>query len=229
MPILQEKSFGGIRPEQFIGTIMANNPREVAGMKLDVGRPDPAQADRFAMNLQLTHDDIPGLEWLLATYGEDAEPVVDWYREDLQATDPSRVLVTRRTLERIIKLSRRGQDVEKAFILDADGNRYPPISLVDLRARLEDRPLARLTQVVANVDDYERRLEATGDDEDTDAMLTVFNAFSNALLPQLEKHRDVCVRLYTVLDKQSQFNLLRHGGDRQRFWYAVLKEVTPAS
>jgi MoxR-like ATPase len=227
MPLLQEKRLGGIKLENFSGVIMANNPKRVAGMTLDVGRPDPAQADRFGINIQLKPNDIPSLSYLLDKYGDDAKPVVDWYREDLPPTDPSRVLVTRRTLERIIVLAQHDMDIESAFITDEDGNRYPPIPLTDLRARLADRPMAKLSAIAASVEEWEARLTATP--VDPEDLLVVFAAFSDAMEEQLTEHRDACVRLYRLLDEQSRFNLLRHGGSRQTFWRGVLADSQKAA
>lgn len=226
MPVLQERSFGGVVPDDFVGTIACNNPKKVGEMRLDVGRPDPAQADRFPISLQINHDDLPGLEWLLATYGTDAEPIVEWYQEDLPPMDPSRVLITRRTLERLIKLARRSLPLEWALIT-SDGERIP-VSLADLKSRLSNRPLARLKAIVADVDSYEEIL-SKGEDHDPAAHHAVYEAFSRAMLPQLEEVRDVCVTLYRHLNRQHRLNLVRHGGVKQAFWHSVLMDATKAA
>jgi len=50
----------------------------------------------------------------------------------------------------------------------------------------------------------------------------VFMAFFKADVPQLEEVRDICVRLYKKLDRQHRIDLIRQGGERQRFWNSVL-------
>ena len=100
---------------------------------------------------------------------------------------------------------------------------YVKVPLVELHARLDKRPLARLRQVVANIDEYAAQL-ALGKDEEAMAHATVFMAFYKADIPQLEEVRDVCVRLFKLLDRQHRIDLIRQGGDRQKFWNSILTE-----
>lgn len=228
MPVLQEKCFGGIYPPDFIGTIAANNPREVAGEKLDVGRPDPAQADRFPVSIMLKLGDIPSLEWLLATYGEYAEPVVEWYQEDLpdSSVDPSRYLVTMRALERIIhihKLNSEGWEIplESAMPRDTNGDMIP-VPMGDLRARLGGHVVAKLKTIIAEVDHYVELLEK-GEDEEPTAHNIVFRALAGPTVTQLEAQRPALDRLFNALARQHQVVLLRQRAEgKQDLWKRIL-------
>ena len=77
--------------------------------------------------------------------------------------------------------------------------------------------------MVANADEYANLL-AKGKDEEAMAHATVFMAFYKADVSQLEEVRNICVRLYKVLDRQHRIDLIRQGGDRQKFWNSVLTE-----
>lgn len=217
MEILQERTIGG-RPTGVRTIIGLNNPKEVAGFRLDVGRADRAQIERFHISIEIQPEDIPGKAWLLKTYGEDAEPVIEWWEDDLD--DAGRAVVTRRGLERLIRLARAGRPLEWAKVYM--NGEYMPVPLHDLEARLAKRPLARLRSIVAKVDDYELRLQ---DPDDAMAQSEVYMAFSKAELEQLESSHDAVVRLMRYLSQQNLINLLRPSGKRQTFWHKVLKEA----
>lgn len=219
MEPIQERTIGG-RPTSLIATIALNNPREVAGFKLDVGKNDLAQASRFALSIEIEASDIASAAYLRDMYGEDiATPFIEWWEDDLD--DVGRVLCTPRALERMISLHEAGNPLEWALpFVNGD---YVKVPLVELHARLDNRPLARLKQVVANVDQYAEEL-ALGKDESPMEHATVFMAFYKADVSQLEEVRDVCARLFGLLDRQHRIDLIRQGGDRQKFWNSVLLE-----
>jgi MoxR-like ATPase len=221
MEPIQERTLGG-NPTNIIATIALNNPREVAGFKLDVGKNDLAQASRFALSLEIDAKDIPSARYLREKYSEEvATPFVEWWEDDLD--DVGRVLCTPRCLERMISLYESGNELQWALpFVNGD---YVKVPLVELHARLDNRPLARLRQIVANVVQYEEEL-AKGKDEASMEHATVFMAFYKADIPQLEEVRDICVRLYKLLDRQHRIDLIRQGGERQKFWNEVLTQST---
>jgi len=219
MEPIQERTIGGM-PTNLICTIALNNPREVAGFKLDVGKNDLAQASRFALSIEIDAENIPFGPYLKSKYGEDvATPFIEWWEDDLD--DVGRVLCTPRALERMIGLYESGNDLQ--WGLPYLNGEYVKVPLVDLHARLEKRPLARLKAIVADVDRYEEELKK-GKDEASTEHSTVFWAFYKADVAALEAVRDVCVRLYAVLDRQHRIDLIRQGAERQRFWNGVLKD-----
>jgi MoxR-like ATPase len=217
MEPIQERTLGG-NPTKIVCTIALNNPREVAGFKLDVGKNDLAQASRFALSLEIDAKDIPSARYLREVYSEEvATPFIEWWEDDLD--DIGRVLCTPRCLERMISLYEAGNDL--LWALPYVNGDYVKVPLVELHARLDKRPMARLRQIVAQADHYESELDK-GKDESPMEHATVFMAFFKADVPQLEEVRDVCVRLYKKLDRQHRIDLIRQGGERQRFWNSVL-------
>lgn len=219
MEPIQERTVGG-KQTNIIATVALNNPRSVAGFKLDVGKNDLAQASRFALSIQIDAENIPFGPYLKDVYGEDvATPFIEWWEDDLD--DIGRVLCTPRALERMINTHEAGNELQWA--LPFVGGEYVKVPLVDLHARLEKRPLARLKAIVADVEQYEANL-SLGKDEFPMEHATVFMAFLKADVAALEKVREVCVRLYRVLDRQHRIDLIRQGGERQRFWNGVLQD-----
>ena len=219
MEPIQERTIGGM-PTNLLCTIALNNPREVAGFKLDVGKNDLAQASRFALSIEIDAEHIAFGPFLKNLYGEDvATPFIEWWEDDLD--DVGRVLCTPRALERMIGLYEAGNELQ--WGLPFLNGEYVKVPLVDLHARLEKRPLARLKAIVADVDRYEEELKK-GKDEASTEHSTVFWAFYKAEVSALEAVRDVCVRLYAVLDRQHRIDLIRQGAERQRFWNGVLKD-----
>ena len=109
MEPIQERTIGG-EPTGILCTIALDNPREVAGFKLDVGRNDLAQASRFAITLQIQASDIASAKYLREQFGEEiATPFIEWWEDDLD--DIGRVLCTPRCLERMIKLYEAGNEL----------------------------------------------------------------------------------------------------------------------
>jgi MoxR-like ATPase len=227
MPVIQEHELGGEKLPGLLCTIALNNPKQVAGMRLDVGRADLAQATRYALSLQITAADIPSSTYLYDVYGEEiATPFVEWWQDDLD--DVGRALCTPRCLERMIKLhTAEGGSLPLQWALPYVNGEYVGVPLVELQARLDKQPLARLRQIVAKVDEYESLLSADRSALDNpEVHATVYVAFSRAEQKQLEAAREVCVRLLRHLDQQHRINLIRADGWRQQFWFEVLKEAT---
>jgi MoxR-like ATPase len=222
MEISGSGSINGVEIPGLFLVIGINNPREVAGHKLDVGRPDLAQARRFEVSLIAQPGSLPVAEYLLATYGEElATPFIEWWQDDIG--DLERLLVPPRALEMMIGLYAAGLDI--SWAKPHLGDEYVPVSLVDLHARLDLRPQARLRAIAAKADEYERLLAEL----DPEAQTSVFIAFSKAELSQLEAHRDVIVRLLAVLESEHRFNLVQPlSGPKKAFWSAALRDMVNA-
>jgi len=226
MPILQEKSQGGRPIPGLVCTIALNNPREVQGFKLDVGRSDLAAASRFALSVEIGAADIPSSTYLYDLYGEElATPFVEWWQDDLD--DVGRVLCTPRCLERMIKLHTNvSGPLPLQWALPHLNGEYAGVPLIELQTRLDNQPIARLRQIVMNVDDYEAKL-GEGPLVHPDLHAAVYLAFAKAELSQLEKASDVCLRLLGVLDNQHRISLIRQNSsnERQKFWVELLKKL----
>jgi MoxR-like ATPase len=243
MELTGEGSIGGRKIPGLVCIIGLNNPREVAGYKLDVGRADPAQARRFKISVDLSAESMPAIAWLRSTYGDDAAgPFLDWWQEDIGALE--RLLVPPRVLEAMIRNYAAGLDI--SWALPYIGDEYVPVSLADLRTRLDKRPQARLRAIAANVERYEESMVA--DETSSEAQTTVYTAFSKAELTLLKQHRDAVVRLLAVLERQYRILLLQSPGQsvscgkcsnctegrettcskkesRQTFWAEALKDM----
>lgn len=243
MELTGEGSMGGRKIPGLVCIIGLNNPREVAGYKLDVGRADPAQARRFKISADLSAESMPAIAWLRSTYGdEQAGPFLDWWQEDVGALE--RLLVPPRVLEMMIRNYAAGLDI--SWALPYIGDEYVPVSLADLRTRLDKRPQARLRAIAANVERFEA--EMTVDETSSEAQTTVYTAFSKAELSLLKEHRDAVVRLLAVLERQYRILLLQSPGQsvscgkctsceqgretacskkesRQTFWAEALKDM----
>lgn len=226
MEPMQQRTLGGKPIPGLLCTIAASNPKEFAGMKMDVGRPNLAQVTRFAYTLEVGLTDSGWPEYLLGENAEDethraiAEQVIEWWKEDLN--DEERVRITARTCKRLIDQAKFDLPLEwaKAFV---DGE-YVPVPLNDLQTRLANQPLARLRAVAQKVEYYEAKL-AEGENHNLEEHLAVYVAFLKAEPSQLEANQAVCVRLMRVLAQRHVIDLIKAGGTRQQFWYKVLKEA----
>lgn len=219
MEPIQERTLGGMATG-LMCTIALNNPREHAGMALDVGKNDLAQASRFALSIEVQPSDIPWTHYMYEKYGEEtAGPFIEWWQDDID--DVGRALCTPRGIERMISVYEAGNPL--LWALPYVNGEYVKVPLVELQARLDKRPMARLRQIVANADQYVADL-AEGKDENPMEHATVFMAFYKAELKQLEDVRDVVLRIFGVIDKQHRIDLVRQGGDRQKFWNSILME-----
>ena len=227
LEVTQGQTIGGMKVP--MRTVIAlTNPAETAGVRQNVGRPDRAMADRFFMSVDLAADDIPAKDWLLETYGDIAAPFIEWYKEDLD--DVGRLYTPMRVVERMIKTYKFFQDTDG---LDECrpmlGGKYVPVPLHDLKQRLRDRPVARLSAVIANEAEYIRRMKETavGGFADQDAHIEVSQAVARAELTEIKKHKDALVRIVEHLDGQHLVSLtLGKSGEARSVFSKIMLEAT---
>ncbi|MEV5831204.1 AAA family ATPase [Spirillospora sp. NPDC052242] len=218
MEITQEWSLAGRRIEGLRAQIALQNPPYHLGRKLLVSRNSLAQASRFTASLEIDPEDIPANEWLISRYGPTAETVLEWWKNDID--DEGRQWITKRTLERLIRLHGRGLPLDVAKIYLGDGD-YAPVPLADLEARLSRRPVTGLRELSADLDAWTGRLRAAPP-EGSDATDVVHRVLANAELSQLEAHADTVAALAPLLPPKLKATYLI-GADpaRQRFWTTV--------
>ncbi len=218
MEITQEWSIAGRRIPGLRAQIALQNPPYHLGRKMLVARNNIAQATRFTASLQIQPDDIPANEWLIATYGPIAETVLEWWKSDID--DEGREWITKRTLERLIKLHRRGMNLEMAKVYLGDGE-YAPVPLGALEARLADKPRTGLGDLTANLELWERKLRSGNEvsGEGTNDTDIVHQVLANAELSQLREHIDTVARLLACLPAKLRSSyLVGQSADKQRFW-----------
>ena len=182
--------------------IALTNPAESAGVRQNVGRPDRAMADRFFMSIDLTPEDIPANDWLLENYGDIASPFIEWHKEDLD--DLGRLYISKRTLERMVKAYRYFNEPDAVdSCRPMVKGKYVGVPTHELKARLRNRPIARLTQIVQKEEEYIERLKAraVGGYADQNAHIEVGQALKKAEVTELKKHKEELVRLAAHLDK----------------------------
>ncbi|SEE80781.1 AAA domain (dynein-related subfamily) [Streptomyces sp. 3213] len=218
MEITQEWSLAGRRIENLRAQIAVQNPPYHLGRKLLVSRNNIAQATRFTASLTVEPEDIPANEWLLARYGADAETVLEWWKHDID--DDGRAWITKRTLERLIKLHRKGLPLEMATVYLGDGE-YAPVPLTALIDRFKGRPVTGLRELARDADQWEARLRRAADhtDEGGDDSDVVHQILANAELSQLKKHRAVVARMVALLPAKLRATyLVGASAQQQRFW-----------
>ena len=218
MEITQEWSLAGRRIENLRTQIAVQNPPYHLGRKLLVSRNNIAQATRFTASLTVEPDDIPANEWLLARYGADAETVLEWWKHDID--DDGRAWITKRTLERLIKLHRKGLPLEMATVYLGDGE-YAPVPLTALVDRFKGRPVTGLRELARDADSWEARLRRAAEhtDEGGDDSDVVHQILANAELSQLKKHRAVVARMVALLPAKLRATyLVGASAQQQRFW-----------
>ncbi|MEV0090778.1 ATP-binding protein [Streptomyces sp. NPDC050738] len=221
MEITQEWSLAGRRIENLRAQIAIQNPPYHLGRKLLVTRNNIAQASRFTASLTVETEDIPANEWLLDRYGPDAETVLEWWKHDID--DDGRAWITKRTVERLIKLHRRGLPLEMATVYLGDGE-YAPVPLTALIARFAGKPVTGLRELALRIDQWEARLRTAaeispegGNDSDL-----VHQIIANAELSQLKKHRKAVARLVALLPPKLRATYLVAASEQQqRFWTDV--------
>ncbi|MGI5204927.1 AAA family ATPase [Spirillospora sp. CA-108201] len=218
MEVTQEWSLAGRRIKGLRAQIALQNPPYYLGRKLLVSRNTIAQASRFTVSLEIEPDDIPANEWLISRYGALAETVLEWWKNDID--DEGRQWMTKRTLERLIRLHGTGLplDVGKMYLGDGD---YAPVPLTALEARLARREVTGLRELAGDLDAWAERLRAAGD-EGSDATDVVHRVLANAELSQLREHAEAAARLAPLLPPKLKATYL-FGADpeRQRFWTGV--------
>lgn len=218
MEITQEWSIAGHRIENLRAQIALQNPPYHLGRKLMVARNNVAQASRFTVSLTVRPEDIPANEWLISTYGPVAETFLDWWKLDID--DDARDWISKRTLERMIKLHLRGLPMQWGTVYLGDGE-YAPVPLTALLNRLAHREVIGLRELAADVQGWERRLRraAEASSEGADDTDLVHQVIANAELSQLRAHRAVIARLVALLPpKLRSTYLVGAAEDRQRFW-----------
>ncbi|MGA4876412.1 AAA family ATPase [Streptomyces lydicamycinicus] len=221
MEITQEWSLAGRRIENLRAQIAVQNPPYHLGRKLLVARNNIAQATRFTASLTVEPGDIPANEWLIAKYGAVAETVLEWWKHDID--EDGRAWITKRTMERLIKLHQRGLPLEMGTVYLGDGE-YAPVSLTALLDRLSNRPVTGLRELAREVDAWEARLRtaARASSEGSNDSDLVHQVLANAELSQLKQHQAAVARLVALLPpKLRSTYLVGASSEVQRFWIEV--------
>ncbi|GAA2086943.1 hypothetical protein GCM10009780_28020 [Actinomadura alba] len=229
MEITQEWTLAGRPIPGLRAQVALQNPPYHLGRKLLVASNNVAQASRFTVSYEVHPEDIPANEWLISTYGETAETVLEWWKNDID--DEGRDWITKRTLERLIKLHQADMPLESGLIYLGDGE-YAPVPLSGLEARLADRPSIGLVEIARNCSSWEARLSTAAEttEEGTNDTDLVHQVFSNAEVSQLEKHLDVVARLLPYLPPKLRATyLVGQTRERQRFWVAALARMAELS
>jgi hypothetical protein len=225
MEITQEWSLAGRRIENLRAQIAIQNPPYHLGRKLLVARNNIAQATRFTVSLTVEPEDIPANEWLIKKYGRDAETVLEWWKHDID--EDGRAWITKRTIERLIRLHRRGLALELGTIYLGDGE-YAPVPLTALADRLDNRPVTGLRELAERVGAWEQRLRRAAEESaeggnDSDV---VHQVLANAELSQLKRHRKAVVRLVALLPPKLRSTYLVGAPEKaQRFWIEVFAQL----
>ena len=222
MELIQERTVGGMPVPGLIGTIALNNPPFIGGMRLSVGRVDLAQAARYRLSIQLDATDTKFDDYLVGKYGDQISPFIEWWKEDLD--DDGRALISARCIERMLFLHMMDMPLEEGKPYVA--GEYVPVPLVELEARLAERPIAKLSAIAENIDEWVARLAAGSrdDPDDLEAHLAVYNALNNAAMPHLEKYRAECIQLVAVLSDQYMLQFLTpKQSNRKNFWFKVVQ------
>ncbi|MFK4188728.1 AAA family ATPase [Streptomyces sparsogenes] len=228
MEITQEWSLAGRPLPGLSAQIALQNPPYHLGRKLLVSSNNVAQASRFTVSYEVGPEDIPANQWLIDTYGEVAETVLEWWKSDID--DEGRDWITKRTLERLIKLHLAGQPLETGLIYLGDGE-YAPVPLSQLEARLSEgsgRKVLGLRELARDVAEWEARLAAASEssDEGTNDTDLVHQVFANAEVSQLERHAEVVARLLRHMPpKLRAAHLVGQTPARQRFWIGALSRM----
>ncbi|WP_262380541.1 AAA family ATPase [Nonomuraea sp. PA05] len=217
MEVTQEWSLAGRPIPGLRAQVALQNPPYHLGRRLLVSSNNVAQASRFTVSYEVRPDDIPANQWLIDTYGQTAEVVLEWWKNDID--DEGREWVTKRTLERLIKLHHVGEPLETGLIYLGEGE-YAPIPLAGLRHRLSGRRAVGIRDLAAEADDWEARLAAAGrHDEGTGDSDTVHQIFANAEVSQLREHLEVVARLLPHLPPKLRATyLVGQPEDKQRLW-----------
>ncbi|MEO3868759.1 AAA family ATPase [Nonomuraea sp. B12E4] len=225
MEVTQEWSLAGRPIRNLRAQIALQNPPYHLGRKLLVSSNNVAQASRFTVSYEVRPADIPANQWLIDTYGEVAEVVLDWWKNDID--DEGREWVTKRTLERLIKLHQVGEPLETGLIYLGEGE-YAPIPLAGLQERLSGRKSIGIRELAAEVDAWETRLAAavSSSHEGTADSDTVHQIFANAEVSQLREHIEVVARLLRHLPPKLRATyLVGQPEDKQRFWVDAFAEM----
>lgn len=232
MEITQEWSLAGRPIPGLCAQIALQNPPYHLGRKLLVSSNNVAQASRFTVSYEVSPQDIPANQWLIDTYGEVAETVLEWWKSDID--DEGREWITKRTLERLIKLHQAGQPLETGLIYLGDGE-YAPVPLSQLEARLSEssgQKVIGLRELARDVAEWEARLAAACESsaEGTNDTDLVHQVFANAEVSQLKRHAEAVARLLRHMPpKLRAAHLVGQTPERQRFWIGALSKMAELS
>ncbi|MFJ6598672.1 AAA family ATPase [Streptomyces violaceusniger] len=228
MEITQEWTLAGRPIEQLTAQVALQNPPYHLGRRLQVSTNNIAQASRFTVSYEVRPEDIPANEWLISTYGEVAETVLEWWKNDID--DEGREWVSKRTLERLIKLHLHGQPLEPGLIYLGDGE-YAPVSLTQLEARLSQsvhEPRIGLAELARDAAEWKARLAAASEtsSEGTNDTDLVHQIFANSEVSQLKRHAQAVARLMRYLPPKLRATyLVGQTPARQRFWVGALARM----
>jgi hypothetical protein len=225
MEITQEWSIAGYPIPNLRAQIALQNPPYHLGRKMLVARNNIAQASRFTASLTVEPEDIPANEWLIGKYGGVAETVLEWWKYDID--DDGRAWMTKRTLERMIKLHGRGLPLHLGTVYLGDGE-YAPVPLTALVDRLANRPVTGLRELASDVRGWEERLRRASEDSDEGANDTdvVHQVLANAELSQLKRNKAVVARLVALLPPKLRASyLVGASEEQQRFWIEVFGKL----
>lgn len=154
LELCQERTIAGI-DTGITGIIALNNPRKWAGVTMDVGIADSAQADRFTTNVKVTEVNIPWRPYLINKYdnpetGVRVEHFLDFYDDDIRPD--ARVWFGPRCLENCILAYKAGLPLESSLPLVA--GEPLEISFGSLKAALSDRPFTTLETLRREIDEF---------------------------------------------------------------------------
>ena len=241
MEATQQWSIAGMKLDACRAQIALCNPSEYNGRKMNVRKNNIAQADRFTISLQIQPGDIPAFEWLISEWPALALPgdtesqerlkqitevVVDWHKSDLG--DAHRAWVSARNVQRLAELAFTGLPLQNAMQYLGEGD-FAPVSLVDLEARLADRPMARLKEIASNIESWEAKLKRANEvsDEGTNDTDQVHQALSLAEVSQLWDNIDAVVRLIRFLPPKLKGTFfIGASEEEQKFWIEAFGRMT---
>ncbi|CAM3157325.1 AAA family ATPase [Stackebrandtia soli] len=227
MEVTQEWSLAGRPIHNLRAQIAIQNPPYHLGRKLLVSSNNIAQASRFTVSYEVGPEDIPANQWLIDTYGRVAETVLEWWKNDID--DEGREWISKRTLERLIKLHLAEEPLEMGLIYLGEGE-YAPVSLSGLEARLADQRHIGIHELAANVDAWESKLaSARSETEGNGDSDVVHQIFANSEVSQLRQHIDEVARLLRHLPAKLRATyLIGQPPERLRLWIDAFAMVSKA-
>lgn len=215
MALVQEGEIAGQALDGLQCVIALDNPTEYRGMRFDAGRIDRAQASRFTATVVIDDTDLPWRAYFDKKYGNEAQPVIDWWFEDLD--EAGKAVVTFRTLERLVLAAKHRMPLKAA--LGVIGHDQVEVPLADLERRLSKVEVIGLGKILANATDYVEAIR----NGDEDLASTVKDVFAVADLVQLDKNEAIVKEYIRVLPKDLCGALVRtKEATRQAFWAKVL-------
>ena len=219
MELVNERSLAGRRLEGCVAVVALDNPPRLGAITFDAGRIDAAQASRFTCTLEVTEDDLPWRDHLLARFGEAARPFLDWRAEDLP--DDVRALVSPRCLERLLSLHSAGLD--PVLGLPRVGGQRVPAPIGALRRRIDGGGSLGLRQLAADLDGTADRLAAGH----ADTEVAVVTALQRADRTVLEEEHVAVAALFAALLPALRLSLVRQGPHRRELFVRLLADLTP--